>query len=376
MNDLLSYLLRHIEGSPETKFYESDLTRISPSELISLKKQKYLVFDQYDFEKESYFDKQGNERYVRKINGKWVASSTDDPEISPIYLEDKDLNRYTFNIQPLLVEIKKKNNLAKNIDQITGRVSFIGEATVLQNIVGVFLALVSDDEQAEAELLGLRAKIGKVDKILVLCPSYIITSQDLLGRLAGHNTACLTFGEVFNGKDYVIDFSKMRSVNSAGQAAPKLTDKQTSDYTKYGYQCYDHLHIPGTAPMKRSNDLSVNSHTIKMPDAPLKLLMELVVELKKGKGGWLTKVVDVGKYQIFGHVRSPLQGSLLEKDAKKFIENNASKQYRISTHPDFVTYDRGNLLNHSDPTVQALAKKLPKKVTAKKSRIRKKVMKS
>jgi len=71
-------------------------------------------------------------------------------------------------------------------------------------------------------------------------------------------------------------------------------------------------------------------------------------------------VVDAGKYQIFDRVRQPLQGSLQGKDAKKFIENNASKQYRISTHPDFVTYDRANLLKHTDPTVKNLAKKLPR----------------
>jgi len=39
-----------------------------------------------------------------------------------------------------------------------------------------------------------------------------------------------------------------------------------SDYIKYAYQCYDVLHIPGTAPRKRSNYLNVNGHTIKMPD--------------------------------------------------------------------------------------------------------------
>ena len=55
---------------------------------------------------------------------------------------------------------------------------------------------------------------------------------------------------------------------------------------------------------------------------------------------------------------------LLGKDAKKFIENNASKQYRISTHPDFITYDRGNLLKHTDSTVNTLAKKLSKKKMA------------
>lgn len=111
--------------------------------------------------------------------------------------------------------------------------------------------------------------------------------------------------------------------------------------------------------MKRSNDLEVNGHKIKMPDGAFKLFIELVVAIKKGKGGWFTMAVDAGKYQIFDRVRSPLQGSLLCKDAKKFIENNASKQYRISTHPDFVTFERDNLLKHPDLNVRSLAKKLP-----------------
>lgn len=44
--------------------------------------------------------------------------------------------------------------------------------------------------------------------------------------------------------------------------------------------------------------------------------------------------------------REPLQGSLLEKNARKFIENDGSKSYRISTHPDFITYDKKKLLLH------------------------------
>lgn len=51
-------------------------------------------------------------------------------------------------------------------------------------------------------------------------------------------------------------------------------------------------------------------------------------------------------------------GSPLEKDAKKFIENDGSKRYRISTHSDFVTYDRGNLLKHTVAEVRDLAKSL------------------
>jgi hypothetical protein len=356
---LLSYLLKHAEGSPEAKFYESELTGISSAGFSALKKQKHLLFDQYDFEDDHYFDKRGNERFVRKFNGKWVATSTEDSSISPLYLKDQDLNRYSFSIQSTLEEIRTKNSLAKNVNAVSSRVWYIGEKAVIQNNIGVFVALLSDDQMAEAELLGLNAKTGKMDGALVLCPSYQIKSQDLLNKLAGQNVFCLTFKEAFK-KDGKIDFSKVRFNRAAGQQAQKLTTQQTADYTKHAYQCYDTLHIPGTAPRKRSNELNVNGTVINMPDSAFVVLMELVVELKKGKGGWLTKVVDAGKYQIFDHVRKPIQGSLLVKDGKKFIENNASKQYRISTHPDFVTFDRDNLITHPDATIQALAKKLSK----------------
>lgn len=353
-DSLLTYLLRRIESFPEAKFYESDLTRVFSSEFASLKKQKYLVFDQYDFEKDCYFDKKGNERFIRKVNGKWIASSMEDPEISPIYLTEKDLNRYSFNIQPLLAEIKTQNTLGKNIDRITDRVYYIGEKTILLDNIGVFVIFLGDDEQAETDLLGLRAKIGKADKILVLCPSYVITSQYLLARLAGQNIVCLTFKEAFNDKEYAIDFSKVRFEAVAGQTAPKLTTAQLADYSKHRYLCYDTLHIPGTGQLKRSNDLVVNGHTIKMPDAQFRLLIELVVELKKSEGGWVTKFTETGKYQIYSELRKHIEGSLIGLDAKKLIENDGSKQYRISTHPDFITYDRDNLQKHTDPAVRSL----------------------
>ena len=357
---LFSYLLKHIEGSPDAKFYESELVGISATSFSNLKKQKYLIFDQYDFESEHYYDQHGNERFVRKVNGKWIATSTEDAGISPIYLKEQDLNRYTFSIQPLLSQIKAKNSLSKNINAITPRVLFLGEKMVIQNSIGVFVALMSDDQVAEAELLGLRAKTGKMDGVLILYPSYQLKSQDLLNRLSGQNIFCLTFKEAFK-KDGTIDFGKVRFNQAAGQQAQKLTDQQTADYTKYAYQCHDVLHISGTAPRKRSNDLNLNGHKIKMPDSAFVLLMELVVELKKGKGGWLTKAVGEGEYQIFDHLRKPLEGSLLSKDALKFIENDGSKKYRISTHPDFITFDKKNLLKHPSASVQALAKGLPKR---------------
>jgi hypothetical protein len=297
---------------------------------------------------------------VHKVHGRWVATSTEDSGISPISLKEQDLNRYVFNVAPLLADIKAKNSLVKNSCIITPRTWFIGDATVIQNTVGVFLALISDDEQATAELLGLRAKIGKMDGILVLSPSYEIKSQDLLSKLAGQNIICLTFKEAFKKKDSKIDFSKVRFGQTSGQSAPNLTARQTADYTKYEYKCYDKLHISGTVPMKRSNSIIINDHIIKKPDEAFRVMIELVVELKKRKGGWLTKKMEEGKYQIFDRVRKPLEGSLQDKDGKKFIENDGSKHYRISTHPDFVTYDIRKLKNHADSVVREFVKKMPK----------------
>jgi len=50
----------------------------------------------------------------------------------------------------------------------------------------------------------------------------------------------------------------------------------------------------------------------------------------------------------------------LKKDAKDFIESSGSKQYRISTHPDFVTYNKKALLKHLDCSVKDLVKKFSK----------------
>jgi len=89
--------------------------------------------------------------------------------------------------------------------------------------------------------------------------------------------------------------------------------------------------------------------------------------IKKGEGGWVNIhsldeehiIADPGKYQIYSNLRTVLKGSLIDKNAKKFIENDGSKNYRISTHPDFITYSKKKLLSHKDPDIRELAEELP-----------------
>ena len=147
----------------------------------------------------------------------------------------------------------------------------------------------------------------------------------------------------------------------------ELTSKQDKDYKTLEYKCYDKIHIPGTIPMKRSNEIEVNNHKVRLGDSIFKLFLRFVLELKKEKEGWVNRhslgsdsiISDVEKFQIYSNLRTALQGSLLDKDGQKFIENNGSKQYRISLHPDFIAYDKEKLLKHPDNSIQQIARKLP-----------------
>ena len=95
-----------------------------------------------------------------------------------------------------------------------------------------------------------------------------------------------------------------------------------------------------------------------MPDEVFPLLIGLVVELMKGKGGWVTLSTQAGNYHTYERLRKPIEGSLLKKNARDFLENDSSKKWRLSVHPDFVSYDRNKLLKHPSVDVKASAKKL------------------
>lgn len=148
----------------------------------------------------------------------------------------------------------------------------------------------------------------------------------------------------------------------------RLTKDQEKDYKNFEYKCYDKIHIPGNSSMKRSNEIEVNNHKIRLGDSMFRLFLRLVLETKKKKGGWISRhtldsdgiITDVDKFQIYSNLRTNLQGSLLDREGQKFIENNGSKEYRISLHPDFITYHKEKLLKHHDNSVREFTKMLPR----------------
>jgi len=90
--------------------------------------------------------------------------------------------------------------------------------------------------------------------------------------------------------------------------------------------------------------IAINDHEMRLSDASYQILLRLAQELKKGAGGWVfvqdlreNEIMPPDGYQPFSRLRSVLEGYLLGKNPKDFIECNGRKQFRISTDPDNVT---------------------------------------
>jgi len=148
----------------------------------------------------------------------------------------------------------------------------------------------------------------------------------------------------------------------------KLSRHHCKDYQAYEYLCYDRFYFPGTSPRKRSNLININGHYINLSDSLFALLLRFVGRLKRSKNGWVNRgdliedglVTDWESFQVFNNLRVAITGSLLEKNGQKIIQNDGSKNYRLSTHPDFITYDKTRLLKHPSLNVRSIVKKLPK----------------
>lgn len=149
----------------------------------------------------------------------------------------------------------------------------------------------------------------------------------------------------------------------------KLSREQERDYEKYGYNCKDRIYIPGTPSVNRNFIILLNGKETKIKDANFLLLLRFVVELKKGKGGRV-HLNDLEKdktipnrlyYQYINRLNNDLKINIMfcKYDKKQLIEGVGAGYYRISTHPDFVTFNLDNLLNYPDDSqIIDLAKRL------------------
>jgi len=367
---VIKFLLQEIEKNPNPLFTKKELLSLSPKDFQDLTKRKILVYfrpSENDMEKVRLPRCQhGCHLTVVQVEGGLEAVCLEHPEEDPIPIEKDDLNRYAFSTDMLLVQLRTANRIDGNLQRINGGYFYVGYKTYSDNRVGfIFISKIGNEKLVK--LSGLKHLCGDDDILVVLTPASKIEDVPLKGRLYHDKIIQTSLASSLDPQTFELPIEKLVSGLLKPKAITELSKRQKFDYEKFEYQCYDKVHIPGTIPMKRSNLMVVNGNEIKMGDYIFILFLRFVVELKKKKGGWVNiytlesegVITDVLKYQIYSNLRTALEGSLLDKDGQKCIQSDGSKNYRISTHPDFVTYDKKKLLAHQDRQIREIAKKLP-----------------
>ena len=354
---LFRHVLEEVEKFPEATFTETELRKISTDGFEEMLKCKLLKYQQSDPDKETFPCptpcEKGCDRVIGNIRGSYRAICPEHSDVKPVPLAKNDLTRYTFDIDRLLAEIRKKNQLVGLASKITERIHFVGERSIGQEHVSVVLGLFRNGKEAEAMLLGLSNQISIHDRTIVLLPFFDKTSQSVLNKLESQNIIVVRFEEAFPKSDFAINFAGLEKRRpKVGVEHPPMTPRQQRGQERYEYKCKDRLYLTGKKPKKRSNMVRVNDKEIIIPDSEMLLLFYLVIELKKGSGGWVMKerLYNEGiteediPHRLISRLRKRLSPGLLDNDAEKFVENDGRGGYRISTHPDFVIIEKKNWL--------------------------------
>lgn len=131
----------------------------------------------------------------------------------------------------------------------------------------------------------------------------------------------------------------------------KLTDSQKEDYKKYKYKTYYKINIiEKDEDLKKENYIEIDENGIELGKHNFIFFVKLASELKRNKEGWVNiesfvQEIDLsftGIAQLIGRLRENLMKiKVLDNNiVKRLIENKKSGLYRISTHPDFITYNK------------------------------------
>ena len=147
---------------------------------------------------------------------------------------------------------------------------------------------------------------------------------------------------------------------------------QKKDYENYKYKCSDKLYIPGERPIQDNCRIILNGKDTLVDEANFKLLLRLVIQIKNSKNeGWVNMpdvITDESPFKTVNdyhnyiyRLRKDLKHSLINQNPSDFIENNPLGNYRISTHPGNITYNKENLMKNfsNDQYILELAKQLP-----------------
>jgi len=344
---MIRFLLRAIEVFHNPLFTERELMNRSRDGFKDLLSRKILYYYRApgipcERLKSPHCSLCGSTLTAIWVGDEYVGICPHHPNGPPIPVKKEDLFTYAVSIEDLLDQIRSANNIDGQRNRING-FQYLGHKTYGECRVG-FVFIRRMGKNKVVNFTGLKHICEEDHILIVLTPASEVDDVAMKGMLENEKIVQTSLISSLNPETFDLPVERLSSGFLEAGKGQEVTEQQRQDYEKYEYLCYDKIHIPGKIPMKRSNLIYVNENTVKIGDSLFALLLRLVVELKKGNGGWLDIhtlhsegiISDPGKYQIYSRLRNAMAGSLLEKDGKKFIESDGVKRYRISSHPDFI----------------------------------------
>jgi len=336
-NDAMFAVFEKVETAPPIVFSLAQLKQISKT--FTPNTTNFLKKVYRDIDKSSYTDEDGERRYYRRRGGELLSIGQ-----AGVMAEDKESAEfYQFDIQGLIQSIKTMNALTGQVCSIDDRLSFIGECNTGDRQFGVFLAFLSDDEQAK-RLLGLRSNVKQYDWNLILCPTFEMSDQNLINRLESQNIYCETFKRAFKDGVLKIDFSIIKGglKTSTGFVIPDLTATERRKYQN-DYPRRDIIEFIDKTTAARSGVVLINGRELELQYNLYGLLLALALSLKQEKDSGWVHYDDIEKEKLirsrdhFHRSMSELSGKLdpfVEDNKIKLLQNLKRKsKYRLSTMP-------------------------------------------
>jgi hypothetical protein len=365
---VIQLLLKQLERTPNPVFSKTELLAISPHDFEDLKRRKILTYYRPpDDDMETVSQPcchHGCTLTVQKFGQTYEAFCLNHPGEDAIPIGEDDLNRWCLSMIGLLGQLREANGLDGKAHEIIPDVHYVGYKHYGDTRVG-FVFVSSRNDEHLLRLSGLRHLCKSDGALVVMTPTAKIEDVTLNAMLQQDRVVQTALASSLNPNTFVLNVEPV--ISGMVASSPPVTAEQNNDYDAFGYRCYDRVHIPGSDPATRGNIIVLAGSELRIEDSLFILFLCLVAELKKNDGGWVHRdtlaeegvVHHEGAFQAFERLRKAVQGGLQGKNAKDFIENARSRGYRISTHPDFVTYDGAKLLNHDNARVRAIAGSLP-----------------
>jgi hypothetical protein len=369
---VIRFLLEEIEKSPNPLFCKKELISLSEDEFRILIGKKILIYvnpQDHNIQKlRCPRCQHGCGLTVLKSGEGYEAVCLEHPEEDPIPVSVDDLSRYRLSVDKLLFELRSANRIEGDLNRIRGGYYYVGYKSYNDNRVG--FVFIQDIGQTDIVNLSGLKHFCKDDDILVVLTSVSGISDVILRRhLANEQIVQISLAASINSHTFELPIREhvSRLLKPKDAYLAELSAKQKRDYENFEYLCYDKIHIRGMTPKKRSNLIVINGTVTSLGDSLFRLFLRLVLELKKKNGGWIDRytmesegiVPDAESFQPYSNLRDKIRGGLIEMDGLRFIESDGSKNYRLSIHPDFITYDKKKLRNHPDNSVREISKKLP-----------------